>query len=60
MTYLIASYCIIFVYLIFLVTVKETMKRYYSQIERPDGQVRVPRHIEENTNIVVGRSCKDF
>ena len=34
MLYLITTYCVIFVYLIFLITIKETMKRYYIQIER--------------------------
>lgn len=29
MLYLIATYCVVFVYLIFLVTIKETMKRFY-------------------------------
>lgn len=29
MLYLIGTYCVVFVYLIFLVTVKETMKRFY-------------------------------
>ena len=29
MLYLITTYCIVFVYLIFLITIKETMKRYY-------------------------------
>lgn len=59
MLYLIATYCVIFVYLIFLVTVKETMKRFYVQIERPEDQ-RIPRGIEENTAVFVGRSCKDI
>lgn len=59
MMYLIATYCAIFVYLIFLVTVKETMKRFYVQIDRPEGQ-RVPRGVEENTAVFVGRSCKDI
>jgi hypothetical protein len=59
MTYLIATYCVIFVYLIFLVTVKETMKRYYSQIAYPEGE-RVPRHVQERTNVLCGRSCRDF
>ena len=30
MMYLIATYCIVFVYMIFVVTIRETMKRYYS------------------------------
>ena len=34
MLYLIATYCVVFIYLIFLVTIKETMKRYYVQIDR--------------------------
>ena len=29
MLYLITTYCVIFVYMIFLITIKETMKRYY-------------------------------
>ena len=58
MLYLIATYCVVFVYLIFLVTIKETMKRYYVQIERTDG--RIPRGVEENTSVFRGRSCKDF
>lgn len=59
MLYLIATYCVCFVYLIFLVTIKETMKRFYVQIERPEG-VRVPRRLEEQTAIVAGRSCNDI
>ena len=59
MLYLIATYCVVFIYLIFLVTIKETMKRYYVQIDRQEGQ-RVPRGLEEQTSILRGRSCKDF
>ena len=58
MIYLIAVYCVVFVYLIFLVTIKETMKRFYVQIDRVEGQ-RVPRAVEERCTVIKGRSCKD-
>lgn len=34
MLYLISTYCVIFVYIIFLLTIKETLKRYYAFMER--------------------------
>ena len=35
MLYLISVYCIVFVYIIFLLTVKETFKRFYAYMARP-------------------------
>ena len=35
MLYLISVYCIVFVYIIFLLTVKETFKRFYAYMDRP-------------------------
>ena len=34
MLFLISTYCVIFVYIIFLLTIKETLKRFYILIER--------------------------
>jgi len=34
MLYLISTYCVIFVYIIFLLTIKETLKRYYAFMDR--------------------------
>ena len=35
MLFLISNYCIIFIYIIFLLTIKETLKRFYAYIDRP-------------------------
>lgn len=35
MLYLITNYCVIFVFVIFLLTIKETVKRYYAFVDRP-------------------------
>ena len=63
MLYLISSYCIIFVYCIFLVTIKETMKRYYVQMESMQDNMP-PRRIHNlahyNVSLLRGRTFNDY
>ena len=59
MLYLISAYCIVFVYCIFLLTIKETMKRYYVLIQMSDEEYRRAVRIH-NVNIACGRSFSDM
>ena len=66
MVYLIATYCLVFVYMIFTATIKETMKRYYNQIytpiDRPVDEYNLHEGEDEelNPNIFCGRSCFEY
>lgn len=61
MMYLIGVYCLIFVYSIFLLTVKETFKRYFSYIEHTAEEIERNRSLLHNmqVNIIRGRSWRD-
>ena len=61
MLYLISTYCVIFVYIIFLLTVKETLKRYYAYMERSqeDMERRLNLH-QMQVSIIKGRSYQDW
>ena len=61
MLYLISTYCVIFVYIIFLLTVKETLKRYYAFMERSaeDMDNRLNLHTMQ-VPIIKGRSMQDW
>ena len=59
MLYLITIYCIVFVYAIFLITIKETMKRFYALMELSDEDLRRPIRVQ-NINILFGRSFNDM
>ena len=67
MLYLISTYCAIFIYIIFLVTVKETMARYYRQVHiDPDHMEDEDLIFDEEedehrpVNLCWGRGCHDF
>ncbi len=61
MLYLISTYCVIFVYVIFLLTVKETLKRYYAFMERPADQMNMRLNMHAvQVNLVSGRSLQDW
>ena len=45
MLYLITIYCITFVYAIFMITIKETMKRYYALMAMPNDDIARPLNI---------------
>lgn len=61
MLYLISTYCVIFVYIIFLLTIKETLKRYYAFMERSPEEMdnRLNLHTMR-VSIVKGRSLQDW
>lgn len=57
MLYLISTYCVIFVYVIFLLTIKETLKRFYAFMERPADQMNQRLNVHSvQVNLVRGRS----
>jgi len=67
MLYLIANYCLIFIYFIFLVTVKETMRRFYkeSNFAEEDEEERYRKSLYEGRaeyfpNLCWGRHCSDM
>lgn len=64
MLYLICTYCLVFVYMIFVVTIKETMKRYYSQVYL-DHEDLSEYNLHEDFDddevpVIKGRTCRDF
>jgi len=61
MIYLISTYCIVFVYIIFLLTIKETLKRYYAFMDRPAHQMNQRLDVPSmRINLVAGRSLRDW
>jgi hypothetical protein len=61
MLYLISTYCVIFIYIIFLLTVKETLKRYYAYMQaRPEEMDRRLNIHAMRINIFIGRSYDDW
>ena len=61
MLYLISTYCVIFVYIIFLLTIKETLKRYYAYMERTQEQMERRLNIHAmQVHIIRGRSYDDW
>ena len=61
MLYLICTYCVIFVYVIFMLTIKETLKRFYAYMDRTPEEMgqRLNVHTMQ-INIVRGRSYEDW
>ena len=61
MLYLISTYCVVFVYLIFLLTIQETLKRYYAFMERPADQMDRRINLQAiKVKIFRGRSYQDW
>jgi len=57
MLFLISSYCVIFVYIIFLLTVKETLKRFYVFMDRTPAELNQRINIRGmKVNLIRGRS----
>lgn len=57
MLYLITTYCMIFVYIIFMLTIKETFKRYYAFMDRPAELMNQRMNLHSmQVNLVKGRS----
>ena len=57
MLYLISVYCIVFVYIIFLLTIKETIKRFYAYMDRPSDLMDQRLNLNQlNVPLVRGRS----
>ena len=59
MLYLITIYCIVFVYAIFLITIKETMKRFHALMHLSDEELRRPLRIQQ-ISIIKGRSFSEI
>jgi len=59
MLYLIAIYCMIFIYLIFLLTVKETMRRFYKECNfvEEDDEERRRKQLAPNRNEYLPALC---
>mmetsp|Transcript_9042 Transcript_9042/g.10647 ORF Transcript_9042/g.10647 Transcript_9042/m.10647 type:complete len:94 (+) Transcript_9042:385-666(+) len=61
MLFLISNYCIIFIYIIFLLTVKETLKRYYAYMDRPAAEMNERLNLNGvRVHIFRGRSMQDW
>ena len=61
MLFLISTYCVIFVYVIFLLTIKETLKRYYIFMDRTQEELNQRINIRGmRVNLVRGRSYRDW
>ena len=61
MLFLISSYCVIFVYIIFLLTVKETLKRFYVFMDRTPAELNQRINIRGlRVNLIRGRSYQDW
>jgi len=61
MLYLISTYCVIFIYIIFLLTVKETLKRYYAFMERSPAEMDQRLNVHAmRVPVVTGRSYNDW
>ena len=61
MLYLISTYCVIFVYIIFLLTIKETLKRYYAFMERSQEEMENRLNLHTlRVSIWRGRSYQDW
>ena len=61
MLFLISTYCVIFVYIIFLLTIKETLKRYYVFMDRSPEELNQRIDIRAmRVNLIRGRSYQDW
>ena len=61
MLYLISTYCVIFVYIIFLLTIKETLKRFYAFMERSQNEMDERLNLHTlRVPVVKGRSYQDW
>jgi len=61
MLFLISNYCMIFIYIILLLTIKETLKRYYAFMDRTTAQMNERLNLAGvKIKVCRGRSLQDW